>query len=238
MMSGNHDTHQFSLDFQNQPVSFAQLVVTGINQVAISAIRAPDRWPGGVFCLVGPPKCGLTTAAHAWAGEFSGQVLSEAQVNAFSPQDIEPIAAEHIAIDRADLIENETVLLTLLNLVPRRGGVVLFTSRKNPALWEVQSADLKSRLVAMPTARIAPPDEEMIKAHLEETGRQKHIKLEPHVVSYLATRLETSYWALDRFMRRLDQHISDTGRGATIPEVKKVLLDLAEEDEAGASETG
>lgn len=171
MMSGNHDTHQFSLDFQNQPVSFAQLVVTGSNQVAISAIRAPDRWPGGVFCLVGPPKCGLTTAAHAWAGEFSGQVLSEAQVNAFSPQDIEPIAAEHIAIDRADLIENETVLLTLLNLVPRRGGVVLFTSRKNPALWEVQSADLKSRLVAMPTARIAPPDEEMIKAHLEETGQ-------------------------------------------------------------------
>lgn len=229
-MTGNHDPHQMSLDFQRQPVGFDRMIVTGSNRVAISAIRVPEQWPGRVFCAVGPEKCGLTTVAQAWVTEFSGRIRSAREFDALSQRDIEALAGENIAIDRADLISNEVNLLTLLNLTPRRNGLALFTARQVPALWAAESADLKSRLNALPSARIEPPDEDMIKAHLEEIGRQKHIKLEPPVISYLATRLETSYWALDRFMKQLDQHISDTGRGATIPEVKKVLLEISGED--------
>lgn len=225
----NEPSQQLSLQFPAKPAAFDDLIVTACNHVPLSVIQRPDAWPGGVFCLVGPEKSGLTTAGHAWATTFDGYMITASQFDAFSSIDIEKEAGKAFVIDRADLFENETALLTLLNMVQRRGGYVLLLSRRPPSLWDVVSPDLASRLRAMPSATIDPPDEAMIIAYLEEAGRQRHIKLDPKVVSFLATRLETSYAALHTFIRRLDQHISDTGRGATIPEVKKVLADMSGE---------
>lgn len=228
-MSTEDQSQQLSLKFPARSATFDDLVITDCNRVPLAAIQRPEAWPNGVFCLVGPEKSGLTTAGHAWATAFDGYMITAAQFDQFSLVDIEKEANRAFVIDRADLFENESALLTLLNMVNRRGGYVLLLSRRAPALWPVDSADLASRLRAMPSATIDAPDEEMICAYLEEAGRQRHIKLEPNVVSFLATRLETSYLALHTFISHLDRHISDTGRGATIPEVKKVLAQMSGE---------
>ena len=109
-----------------------------------------DRWPDWsdrTMLLVGPPGCGKSHLAAVWAMRTGARVVRPGER-------LEPgtWAAPVIALvedcDRAG--HDEAALFHLVNLVREGGGWLLITAREVPALWNVRTPDLLSRLRLSP----------------------------------------------------------------------------------------
>jgi chromosomal replication initiation ATPase DnaA len=141
--------------------------------------------------------------------------------------ELENLASQAIAIDAADKIADEGLLLTLLNLLVEKEGQLLLTSHTPPPLWRVQSADLASRLKAMPVAEIDAPDEATLKTRLKAAARRHYLRLEPDVLSYVAPRLGRTYSDVEGFVVKLSEAVSQTGRAPSVYLARAVLEEAA-----------
>ncbi|KCZ94052.1 hypothetical protein [Hyphomonas johnsonii] len=215
---------QLRFGFPAASLGFADLVVSPSNESALRIVQRPENWPTPVLCLVGAPKSGLSTIAHAWARKFGGDVLEAARFASAKARDVDARAAGFTAIDGADRVPAGDRLLTLINLVTAGSGRLLLTANIAPPQWQAASADLKSRLNSMPVAEIDPPDEAMLCGRLEAAAARHFLKLEEDVVKYLVPRLDLSYEAIELFIERLSDGVTEFGRPPTVP-LAKVVLD-------------
>ncbi|MEO0981202.1 MAG: DnaA/Hda family protein [Pseudomonadota bacterium] len=204
------------LDFGAAEPTLSSLDASPSNAAALRIVRRWREWPAPALCVVGPPACGLTTLSRAWAKEAGGRCVAAADVDSVA-------STAAVAIDDADLIQDEGALLTLLNQAGADDGRVLLTARRPPAAWDVLSKDLRSRLSAAPVVEIEPPDEEMTALRLRSACRRRYMKLPDDVVDYLCIRLERTYAGIERFVERLDALVDKTGRRPTIPLAREAL---------------
>jgi len=204
---------------------FDDLAITEANRNAFETIRRWQSWQSSALCLIGPVKSGLGIAARLWAKEASARLVSAREFDTLEIGAVEAMTRENSVLDLADKVTNESHLLTLLNLTKANGKYVLLTARVSGANWNCASPDLRSRLEAMPVAEIFPPDEAMISARLRASFKQRYIKLGENTIEYLAIRLPRSYEAIEDYVARLDQAISDTGRAPTINLARDVIED-------------
>lgn len=214
---------QYRLPFPDTVSGFDDLAITEANRAAFQTIRLWKSWQSSVMCLVGPVKCGLGIAGRLWAGEANAALLSARAFDALDIEALKKLAQINTVIDLADQVTNEPHLLTLLNLSQSNGVRVLLSARSGGANWGISSLDLKSRLEAMPVAEIYPPDEAMIVARLRASFKRRYIKLGDGTINFLAVRLPRSYEAIEDYVGRLDQAISDTGRAPSLHLARTVL---------------
>jgi chromosomal replication initiation ATPase DnaA len=214
---------QLSFGFPATGLGFADLVVTPVNESALRIVQRPENWPTPVLCLVGAPKSGLTTIAHAWAHRFGGDVFEAKAFASLKARDVDARAATYTAIDGADRVPAGDKVLSLINLISGGAGRMLLTANVPPPQWQAPSADLKSRLNSMPVTEIDPPDEAMMMGRLKAAAVRHFLKLEPDVLKYLVPRLDLSYEAIETFAERLSDGVTDLGRAPSVPLVKEVL---------------
>ncbi len=212
---------QLALDFPDAGLSLDTLSVTPANRTAIAVLKRWPDWRTHAVALAGEPKSGLTTAAHAWAEKAGGDVYSAQVFDRLTHRQIEVIAADAVAVDRADTITNEDNLLSLINLSGRLGGSVLLTGHTVPARWRVRQPDLVSRLKSMTLVELGPPDDEMVSIRLRAAMKRRFLKLPEDVETYLLTRIERNYGALETFVESL--HEMAEGREVTVPLAREVL---------------
>ena len=158
---------QLSLGFPAKEPTLDALLVTEANESALAVLGAPQSWPFPVICLLGPPRCGLSVLARAWCQEFEGSYHVAKEFSRLKSRGLAALASGFVAVDDADRVKKSENLLTLINSATAEGGHVLLTSKHHPSQWQTQSADLKSRLMALPVIEIGEPDEKMLKARLE-----------------------------------------------------------------------
>ncbi|MEM6534076.1 MAG: hypothetical protein AAF613_00435 [Pseudomonadota bacterium] len=211
-------SRQLPLRFPEPALTFDTMVLSACNRGAVAAARRVQHWPYHVFCLIGPPKCGLTSLARAWAEENKGVLLAHDALAA--DLDIETGPAM-MAIDRADQLSQDAQLLNLISALKRRNGRLLLTARTPPTQWLNSSADLASRLKSAPLAEIAPPDEPMMRARLRGAARRGFINLPQQVEDYLVPRLGLSYVAIEEMMDDLSGRMA--GRELTVPLAREIL---------------
>lgn len=214
---------QLSFGFPAPGLGFSDLVMSPVNETALRIVQRPENWPTPVLCLVGPPKSGLTTIAHAWARQFGGDVFDAKSFAGLKVRDVEARAQTHTAIDGADRVLAGDRMLSLINLVSAGSGRLLLTANRAPPNWQASSPDLKSRLNSMPVAEIYAPDEAMMLGRLKAAAVRHFLKLEPDVLKYLVPRLDLTYEAIERFAERLSDDVTDLGRAPSVPLVKEVL---------------
>ncbi|MEH6810127.1 MAG: hypothetical protein V7651_14820 [Hyphomonas oceanitis] len=214
---------QLSFGFPATGLGFADLVVSPVNESALRIVQRPENWPTPVLCLVGAPKSGLTTIAHAWAQRFGGDVFEAKAFASLKARDVDARAAALTAIDGADRVPAGDKVLSLINLISGGAGRMLLTANVPPPQWQAPSADLKSRLNSMPVTEIDPPDEAMMMGRLKAAAVRHFLKLEPDVLKYLVPRLDLSYEAIETFAERLSDGVTDLGRAPSVPLVKEVL---------------
>ena len=214
---------QLSFGFPAPGLGFSDLVMSPVNETAVRIVQRPENWPTPVLCLVGPPKAGLTTIAHAWARQFGGDVFDAQPFAGLKARDVEARAATYTAIDGADRVPAGDRMLSLINLVSAGSGRLLLTANRAPPSWQAPSQDLKSRLNSMPVAEIYPPDEAMMLGRLKAAAVRHFLKLEPDVLKYLVPRLDLTYEAIEQFAERLSDGVTDLGRAPSVPLVKEVL---------------
>jgi chromosomal replication initiation ATPase DnaA len=178
------------------------LVVSSANEQAVAMVDGWPQWPSPVVVLAGPTGSGKTHLASIWseradALQMDGRKIGDSAAYAGSrPVLIDDIDAA--AIDQAALFH-------LINTVRGAGSHLLLTARRFPAAWDVTLPDLASRLKAAATVEIHEPDDLLLAGVITKLFADRQIEVEPHVLQYLARRIERSLGTTMRLVEKLDR---------------------------------
>ena len=173
--------------------------------------RWPD-WPNRVMLLIGPEGSGKSHLAAIWAEQSGARATS---AHALTPAEVPgTLATGALVIEDLKTKDiDERALFHLLNLAREDGAFVLMTARTVPT--EVELRDLRSRLRAIPTVQLQPPDDHLFRALIVKFCADRQLAVDETVVSYLASHLERSYAALRQAVELLDSEALRLGRPVT-----------------------
>lgn len=188
--------------------------ISGSNRAAVELIDRWPEWPHWAALVVGPQGAGKSHLAHVWqtasgAGALAAADLSEDAI-AMLERDRALLVED---IDRA--ISDDRILFHLLNLAREHKFSILMTSRMAPGDMTIKLPDLRSRLRAVPLIAIEPPDETLLKAVLVKLFADRQLSVEPHVVNFIALRMERSLAAANAIVESLDREALATKRRVT-----------------------
>lgn len=198
------------------------LVLAEANRDAAKLLTDWRAWPGGALALVGPPGSGKSHIALAWALENSARNVP---VSA-APDEAAGIfrdAQGRLVIDDADRAADEAMLWRILDLARSQGGGVLLVSAKTPATWTVSLPDLKSRLAALPVARLGEPDDALMEVVLRRICREQFILLSDDAVKYVVLRLPRTFAAAREWAASLDQSLVRGAKPVSLAGAKRAL---------------
>jgi len=202
--------------------------VSQSNRAAVELIDSWPDWPHWAALVVGPEGSGKSHLGHVWQSASGAAALPAAAVDEGALDRLKRDGALLVEdIDRG--ISDERVVFHLLNTAREHKLTVLLTARRPPGELSIALPDLRSRLRAVPLIAIAPPDETLIKAVLVKLFADRQLSVEPHVVNFIALRLERSMAAVNAIVDRLDREALATRRRVTRALAADVLGLLAED---------
>lgn len=207
-------------------------IVAPSNEAAAAWIERYPRWPAPLLALSGPAGSGKSHLAQVWRAR-SGAVALDPRTLAPTclPQALGEARAVLLDFAGADLAEggafDERALLHLYNLLVERGGHALAVAREPPARWRLALADLRSRLLAAPAARIEAPDDTLLRAVLGKLFADRQLRAESGVIDYLARNMERSLEAASRVVAAVDREALAQRRAPGLALVRAVLAGMA-----------
>ncbi len=208
---------QLRLALRRQP-SFerARFIVTDGNREAVAAVDSWPNWPGGRLALVGPEGAGKSHLGRAWAKQTGAFVAGAATL------DLARLPVGAILLEDVDRGVADDDLFHLINRADA-GGSLLLTARTAPRLWPAALPDLRSRLNALFAVEIGPSDDVLLEALLLRFFRDRHIRPDADLVSYLLRRMERSATAAQALVARLDEAADAQGRPITRALAREIL---------------
>lgn len=218
---------QLALELGHRPaLEREDFLVAPSNAGAVAWIdRWPD-WPTVGLSIVGPAGSGKSHLACVFAARATAQVLEAAALDGESPRKLLG-ACTSCVIEDADRAPPGEALLHLYNVIMEREGTLVLTGRSAPARWTIPLADLASRLRAMPTTILRPPDEALIAAVMIKQFADRQLRVGEEVIAYLVTRIERSLDAAGRAVAALDRAALRAGRPVTIALAREILPEIA-----------
>jgi chromosomal replication initiation ATPase DnaA len=184
------------------------------NEAGLALIERWPDWPNRVMLLVGPEGSGKSHLAAIWAEEAGARSIS---AHALTPTSV-PGALATGALVVEDLKPgdfDERAMFHLMNLAREDEAFVLITARLAPSAFEVELRDLRSRLRAVSTVQLLPPDDLLFRGLIVKFCADRQMSIDETVVSYLTSRIERSYAAARRAVDLLDTEALRLGRPVT-----------------------
>ena len=184
------------------------------NAAGLALVDSWPDWPNRVMLLVGPEGSGKSHLAAIWAEEAGARSISAHALTATAvPGALATGALVVEDLKSQDL--DERALFHLLNLAREDAAFVLITAREPPTALQIELRDLRSRLRAVPTVSLLPPDDQLFRALIVKFCADRQLTVDETVVSYLATRIERSYAAVRQAVELLDTEALRLGRPVT-----------------------
>jgi chromosomal replication initiation ATPase DnaA len=184
------------------------------NSAGLALVESWPDWPNRTMLLVGPEGSGKSHLAAIWAEQAGARSTTAHALTAAAV----PGALATGALVVEDLKArdfDERALFHLLNLAREDEASVLITAREPPSAFEVELRDLRSRLRALPTVSLLPPDDQLFRALIVKFCADRQLAVDETVVSYLASRIERSFAAARRAVELLDTEALRLGRPVT-----------------------
>ncbi len=182
----------------------ADFFVAPPNEAAFRTVENWRDWPLGKLILIGPQGAGKSHLVHVWSALTNATVIAAADLGT---ADLAARGADSaVAVEDADrpAALNEPALLHLHNILAERGAPLLVTARDPVRSWNLSLPDLRSRLEAASVARLAGPDDALLRAVLLKQFADRQVAVSPELVSYLMARMERSFAAAQRLVDALD----------------------------------
>jgi chromosomal replication initiation ATPase DnaA len=204
-------------------------LVAPTNAEAHALVTAWPDWPARALLVIGPPGAGKSHLAAIWAAKAGAAVTSAAALTPEALPALDHAAA--LAIEDLDQPEvSERALFHLLNGAAEAGAALLLTARDPPGVTWPGLPDLASRLRRLPQARLAGPEDALIRAVLVKLFADRQLAVEPGVIEYIFTRMERSLATARRLVALLDQEALARGRPVSRKIASEVLSALGEDD--------
>jgi chromosomal replication initiation ATPase DnaA len=180
------------------------------NEAALVLVDSWPDWPSRAVALIGPEGSGKTHLATIWAAAAGARVVSARSIGKFDIPAM--LATGALVIEDAGAIIDERALFHLINLAREEAAFLLFTARTAPTAWPISTADVVSRLRAMPTATLQAPDAALLRGVMVKLAADRQFDLRESVVSYLSTHIERSFAAARAAVIALDEEALRQGR--------------------------
>jgi chromosomal replication initiation ATPase DnaA len=184
------------------------------NEAGLALIDIWPDWPNRIMLLVGPEGSGKSHLAAIWAEDAGARSTA---AHALALDDV-PGALATGALVIEDLKPgrfDERAMFHLMNLARQDEAFVLMTTRLSPSAFEVELRDLRSRLRAVPTVSLLPPDDLLFRGLIVKFCADRQLSVDETVVSYLTSRIERSYAAARQAVDLLDTEALRLGRPVT-----------------------
>jgi chromosomal replication initiation ATPase DnaA len=184
------------------------------NAAGLALVDSWPEWPNRVMLLVGPEGSGKSHLAAIWAEQAGARSIA---AHALDPAAVPGALATGALVveDLNSAAFDERALFHLLNLAREDDAFVLITARVPPSTLQIELRDLRSRLRAVPTVSLLPPDDQLFRALLIKFCADRQLTADESLVSYLTTRIERSYAAARRAVELLDTEALRLGRPVT-----------------------
>ena len=184
------------------------------NAAGLALVDSWPDWPNRIMLLAGPEDSGKSHLAAIWAEQAGARSTSaHALIAAAVPGALATGALVVEDLKSPDV--DERALFHLLNLAREDQAFVLITSRTPPSALQIELRDLRSRLRAVPTVSLLPPDDHLFRALIVKFCADRQLAVDEAVVSYLTTRIERSYAAVRHAVELLDTEALRLGRPVT-----------------------
>lgn len=201
------EPRQLTFDLPHLPALGAEdFVVSACNQQAVDLIERWPDWSAHAAIVAGPPGSGKSHLVSVWLARSGATVARMDEISATTLDTFKrarSLAVEDVAAGGGE--EAERLLFHLLNQARETGGSLLLTMRCPPGELDIRLPDLRSRLRALPIARIDPIDDALLSALLVKLFGDRQLAVAPDVVTYLTRHIERSSEAARRMVERIDR---------------------------------
>jgi chromosomal replication initiation ATPase DnaA len=184
----------------------ADFLAAPSNRDALALIDAWPEWPALIVALIGPEGSGKSHLASIFAARSGAAILPASALDAAA---VPRALAEGALVleDIGDDAFDEAALFHLMNLAGEQRANVLMTARRAPAALAagLATADLASRLRAVPAVEIGAPDDGLLAAVAYKLFADRQITPEEGLVPFMLARMERSLAALRDLVAALDR---------------------------------
>jgi chromosomal replication initiation ATPase DnaA len=194
------------------------------NAAGLALVDSWPEWPNRLMLLIGPEGAGKSHLAAIWAEQAGARSISAHALTAAAVPGA--LATGSLVVEDLNAPDfDERALFHLMNLAREDQAFVLITARVPPSASQVELRDLRSRLRAVPTISLLPPDDGLFRALIVKFCADRQMAIDESVVSYLATRIERSYAAARQAVELLDGEGLRLGRPVTRALAAELLRD-------------
>lgn len=222
-MAADAAMRQLAFPFSGAPaMDEASFFVSDCNREAHGWIMRWPRWLSYGLILHGPSGSGKTHLAHIWRQHADALMLTPQQLEHGMPQSVVE-RAQNMVLEEADRIRSPDTLFHLLNWAREQRVFLLLTSTQPAGNWPYTLPDLCSRVAALPTSALNPPDDSLLAALLTKLFADRQLIASAPVLEWLVTHLERSFISASQAVEKLDAAALAEGRALTLPLLRRVL---------------
>ncbi len=196
--------------------------VSPVNAAAVALIDQWPTWPSYGAILVGPPGSGKTHLAEVFRTRTNAASACAANLAMESLPSLIGYSAI-VVEDIADPGSDERTLFHLLNLVKQEKRSILLTSTTEPAKLNLSLPDLRSRLNALPTVAILPPDDQLLRAVLVKNFADRQLSVSEPILNYMLQRMPRSMESARAIVAEIDSAALAEHAELTRPFVARIL---------------
>jgi len=202
-----HNSPQLPLDL-SVPVAHRRedLFESKANEMAIWMLDSWPDWPGRVSVLAGPIGAGKTHIANVWAEKSNATVSRCIDLKNSLDTFVKKASdgGNFLIEDAGSGMIDETAMFHFLNAVKQGKGYCLITSRSWPIEWNVELADLASRLKAVQVFELSEPDDTLLRHVMVKLFADRQLTVDEKVVDYCVLRMERSLESVGRLVEAID----------------------------------
>ena len=192
------------------------------NFEAYKLIESWPKWSSNLINIFGPSGCGKTHLVNILSKKLKLLSINSKKFDEQINNLVEKF--DCIVIENYNENINEKLLYSLINQVKQYNKILVINSTKSLKNFQIDLADLKSRLNSFLEIRIDLPTDDLIRVIISKTFSDKQIDLNERNFEYIIKNIDRSYEKIIKFINDVDNESLSSGKTINIKLIKKILL--------------